>query len=252
MPVAHVCISCGTSLSRVRAQRDPHYDLMLVVCPACGVACVRRRHPLQAGWRRFRTAQNSVRHAVFLTIATIAFLAGSIFGAALTLDLFRAIGTSWTRLHGDVLTGRVSGWRVPHWMQGSGEPFSPIVFVFFSSLAGLALAFGLTHWRRSMLIPVWVGMWNVVVFTPLVTHEVGVWIEQRCELALGEGSIVGAGGSSPNFTATYDLAAASVYSIVPFSLGLLLASPLRGLASMNARRRWIKRRRWLKRRRESR
>lgn len=236
----------------MRAQREPHYGLMLVVCPTCTRACVRRRHPLQAGWRRFRATLHAIRHAGFLTIATSGFLAGAIFGAALTLDFFRAMGTSWTRLHEDVLSGRVASWTIPGWMRGSGEPFSPIMFVLFSVLGGLVLGFGLTHWRKWMLIPVWVGLWNVVVFTPLVTFEAGAWIDHMCVLLFGEMALSGTGRSSANFTATYDLAAASVYSIVPLGLGLMGSSLLRGLADVNARRRWIKRRRWLKRRRESR
>lgn len=252
MPLAHACISCGTSLSRVRAQRDPHYGLPLVVCPTCTRACVRRRHPLQAGWRRFRATLHAIRHAGFLTIATSGFLTGAIFGAALTLDFFRAMGTSWTRLHEDVLSGRVASWTIPGWMRGSGEPFSPIMVTLFSVLGGLVLGFGLTHWRKWMLIPVWVGLWNVVVFTPLVTFEAGEWIDHVCVMLFGEKTLSGTGRSSASFPSTYDLAAASVYSIVPFGLGLMGASLLRGLADVNARRRWIKRRRLLKRRRESR
>ncbi len=251
MPVAHACISCGTSLSRVRARRDPHYGLPLVVCPTCTRACVRRRHPLQAGWRRVRATQNAIRHAGFLTIATSVFLAGAIFGAALTLDFFRAMGTSWTRLHEDVLSGRVASWTIPGWMRGSGEPFSPIMLVLFAVLGGLVLGFGLTHWRKWMLIPLWVALWNVAVFTPLATYRAEVLIDHVCVMLFGEMAISG-GRSSASFPSTYDLAAASVYSVVPFGLGLMGASLLRGLADVNARRRWIKRRRLLKRRRESR
>lgn len=213
---------------------------------------MRRRHPLQAGWRRVRATQNAIRHAGFLTVATSVFLGGAIFGSALTLDFFRAIGTSWTRLHADVLSGRVSTWSIPGWMRGSGEPFSPIMLVLFSVLGGLVLGFGLTHWRKWMLIPLWVALWNIAVFTPLVTFEAGAWIDHACVLVFGEMALAGTSRPSASFPSTYDLAVASVYSIVPFGLGLMGASLLRGLADVNARRRWIKRRRLLKRRRESR
>ncbi|MBX3317650.1 MAG: hypothetical protein KF902_12410 [Phycisphaeraceae bacterium] len=213
---------------------------------------MRRRHPLQAGWRRWRGVQRAIRQVVFLTIGTAAMLAGSIGGAALTLDYFRAIGTSWTRLHRDVLTGRVSQWRAPEWMQGSGEPFSPIMLVMFSVLGGVVLSAGLTHWKRWMLIPAWLGLWNVVVFLPLMTHKAVVLFERVCAWVLSAGPVYVPRGSGGDFTGTYDLAAASMYSIAPFAFGMLGGSLARRLSAMNARRRWIKRRRWLRRRRESR
>lgn len=213
---------------------------------------MRRRHPLQVGWRRFRSIKDAIRHAVFLTVGTGALLTGAIFGAALTQDFLVAIGTSWSRLHEDVLTGRVSRWRVPHWMHGSGEPFSPVMVAVFSMLGGLTLAFGLPHWRKWMLVPLWVGLWNVVVFTPQATHEIGLLIDRACVRFFSESAVVVPTGSGPDFKGAYELATASVYSIVPLCIGTMGGSIATRLASVNARRRWIKRRRMLKRRRESR
>jgi hypothetical protein len=54
MAIAHVCIQCGFDLARTRPAREPHYGLMLVVCPRCHHACVRRRHPIWTAWRTIR------------------------------------------------------------------------------------------------------------------------------------------------------------------------------------------------------
>lgn len=56
MAIAHVCLGCGHDLARMRtaAHPDPHYGLPLTVCPQCGRAEFRWRHPLVRGWRRAR------------------------------------------------------------------------------------------------------------------------------------------------------------------------------------------------------
>jgi len=47
-------MNCGKDLARVRVQRDPHYHLPLVICPQCGTAAVRQRHPIIARYRQSR------------------------------------------------------------------------------------------------------------------------------------------------------------------------------------------------------
>ncbi len=207
---------------------------------------------MQAGWRRFRALQNSLRHLVLLPVAICALLAGSIFGAALTLDLLRAFNSSWTRLHEDVLSRRAMAWQVPDWMRGSGEPFSPILLMLFSAAAGLGLAFGLSHWRRWALIPFWLAIWNLAVFMPLIARSVGYTIDSVAAMAFGEGVVLGSAQARPDLTSIYDLSAASLYSIPMFALGIAGASIARRLSDANATRRWKKRRRSLRRNRESR
>ena len=51
MAIAHVCLGCGFDLARVRAGADPHYGLPLIICPQCTTATIRRKHPLQKGFR---------------------------------------------------------------------------------------------------------------------------------------------------------------------------------------------------------
>lgn len=204
------------------------------------------------GWRRFRSIHRSLRQLFLLPLAACALLAGSIFGAALTLDFLRALNSSWTTLHSDVLSGRAMAWRIPDWMRGSGEPFSPILLVMFAFAAGLSLAFGLSHWRRWALFPLWLGMWNLAVFMPLILRVAGTMIDTVAATAFGEGVLVGSVRSRPDLTSIYDLSAAAVYSLPVFAIGVASAWPVRRLADVNSSRRWRKRRRLLQRKRESR
>lgn len=54
MPISHTCPTCLTELARVRALPDPHYGLPVVVCPGCGRAVVRTKHPDRVFWRHKR------------------------------------------------------------------------------------------------------------------------------------------------------------------------------------------------------
>ncbi len=54
MAISQLCNECGADLGRVRARRDPHYGLPLVMCPYCSTAAVRRRHPTAQRWRELK------------------------------------------------------------------------------------------------------------------------------------------------------------------------------------------------------
>jgi hypothetical protein len=71
MPMAHVCAGCGENLARVRALIEPHYGLPLIVCPRCESPCVRRRHPIVAGWR---AAWRIMRVAFALVVRLVAIV----------------------------------------------------------------------------------------------------------------------------------------------------------------------------------
>jgi len=51
MPIAHICLSCGQGLSRVRPRIEPHNGLRIVVCPRCDRACVRARLWASDAWK---------------------------------------------------------------------------------------------------------------------------------------------------------------------------------------------------------
>lgn len=57
---SHLCLECGGDLCRERAKPDPHYGLPMVVCPQCGTAAVRRRHPVERRLRSVRRVGTSL------------------------------------------------------------------------------------------------------------------------------------------------------------------------------------------------
>jgi len=72
MAISHLCLTCGADLARERAEREPRYGLPLVICPWCGTATVRRRHPMQQQWRSMKRVSLSL---VFLGVQASLFLA---------------------------------------------------------------------------------------------------------------------------------------------------------------------------------
>ena len=85
MTIAHVCYGCACDLAGVRAIRDPHYALPLVLCPGCGKAHVRQTHPFHARWiasLRIGTAVTALifQNVVALTLisSTLAVIAGAL------------------------------------------------------------------------------------------------------------------------------------------------------------------------------
>jgi len=52
MAISHVCLECGFDLAKVRAQRDPEYDLWIVRCPRCANCCARNPKLIGRAWHR--------------------------------------------------------------------------------------------------------------------------------------------------------------------------------------------------------
>ncbi len=128
MAVAHACPGCGAALTRVRAGRDPHYGLALVLCPGCGRAAWRRRDPLV---QRSRGALRAVGAMAILGVQALVvtgLFAGSLAlvneveeisyrDVARFLDSpeawFAASVVAWCVLVGGWLTAGLPHWR--HW-----------------------------------------------------------------------------------------------------------------------------------------
>ena len=90
----HVCSTCGMDLRRLRALRDPHYRLPIVVCPECETAIVRRRHPIEVRWRRLRALLTSlavmlIQIALLGTFVTVTTLACREMHFGLVMHQFR-------------------------------------------------------------------------------------------------------------------------------------------------------------------
>jgi hypothetical protein len=97
MAISHLCISCGFDLARVRVRTDPVYALPIVICPDCGEAVVRRRHPMQRAWRSFVRLKTSLIVLVF----QLAMLTG---GLSTVVAVCVLVGDAWSR--GDLTVPR--------------------------------------------------------------------------------------------------------------------------------------------------
>jgi hypothetical protein len=146
MAISHACLNCGTDLATVRAVREPHYGLPLVICPCCGSAAVRRRHVIQQRWRGFLQVMRSL-------IAMLGQLAALILciGAVITLCILIQKETRW------FLGG------------ASTEPIAAclpaVMVIVVAVLAGVWLTAGLAHWKR---------LWAWAIFTILVAVGVSM------------------------------------------------------------------------------
>jgi hypothetical protein len=71
MAIAHICLSCGRDLARVRPTREPHYGLNMIVCPGCGGRSVRRRRAPEADGRSFRRASRALAMLLARLLVTL-------------------------------------------------------------------------------------------------------------------------------------------------------------------------------------
>lgn len=94
MTIAHVCFRCARDLAGVRAVRDSHYALPMVICPGCGKACVRRTHPFHTRWIATLRIGSAISALIFQNAIALALIASTlsvIFGT-LTLGYTAMIG----------------------------------------------------------------------------------------------------------------------------------------------------------------
>jgi hypothetical protein len=132
MAISHLCISCGFDLARVRVRPDPCYALPIVVCPDCGDAAVRRRHPMQQAWRTVLRLKTSL-------IALAFQLAMLIGGGAAVVAVCVFVGDAW--ILGDLVSPQREELIVAFFAFG----VLPVTL-------GAWLTAGLGHLRR---FPVW-------------------------------------------------------------------------------------------------
>ncbi len=98
MPMTHICNSCGHDLTWIKAPPDPHYGLVVVVCPNCQSACTRCKPQIL---RSTRAARKGLRIGVFLAIQVIVLvlLLVAMFGTIGWLtDLTRSPGRAWAAI----------------------------------------------------------------------------------------------------------------------------------------------------------
>ena len=145
----HTCHVCGRALGRVLAPLDPIYKLPVVVCPGCGVACVRRRHPLGTGWRAFQRMRATVAGLAWRVFVAASMVAITIGLAAMVSETWRGISL-WELLK-DVRAGGPEPETIASWRENFGPAIAGVAGA-WSVAAGATLAAGLGHVRRRWMV----------------------------------------------------------------------------------------------------
>jgi hypothetical protein len=136
----------------VRPVRDAVYALTLVICPGCGSACVRRRHPLQ---RWTRSARSAVKAALVLTLQCLAlFMLASIAVASI---------------------GELEFMTRPRniLMMLSDERWALLSMAVLQVFVGMWLTAGLSHWRRWTPWAAWAGLIACLLSIELIVEAPG-------------------------------------------------------------------------------
>lgn len=130
MAISHICLDCGTDLALVRAVREPIYRLSLVICPECGRAAVRERHPILAGWRAMIRLSRSIG-ALIVQLALLVIFLGSLTAVSVLVVEY------------------------PGWFLGGASPdpfiaWLPMLIVIGPSVVlGVWIGATLPHWRAA-------------------------------------------------------------------------------------------------------
>ena len=141
MAISHVCMSCGTELSRVRARCDEQLDLWLVTCPRCDTTCARRL----TAWLARRRQWRRLAFAILMLVLQLGLLGGSILAANATVFVV----TSELDAYGVYSIGDV----VTMLQDAQSQGTALIVFIAGTGIAvGVWLRTGMARW------PFW-GAW---------------------------------------------------------------------------------------------
>lgn len=154
--MSHICLSCGRDLARVRALIEPHYGLPVVVCPDCGCAVVRRRHPIIVRWRRFRRLRRSVLALAWRVVALAAAL-GIVTPFILQLAFYlwrvgiRGPLAIWKGVTGFDATDRRA---LVGWIESNQDEFFGVLAA--SLMVGVVLRLALSHLGLGNALMVWI------------------------------------------------------------------------------------------------
>ena len=139
MAIAHVCMQCGMSLTRLRPSRDPHYHLPMVTCPSCNTVCTRSVHPLQ----RWHLTAIRVRGTL----------------CALVLQILAAVALGWLMPAGAAWFGRQVIHGLPVALLAERHRFALALFGLAVPIAtGVWLTAGLGHWRPATAWRTWIAV----------------------------------------------------------------------------------------------
>lgn len=161
MAISHICLTCGLDLARVRAQFDAALGLPVVTCPECGRHCVRRRHPLIAGWRRgFR-----LRTALWTLIGQLVV---TVVMAVQIAAISRRIAEEMIADDSTLIAIVRNAYRVQAgpggFDVGGVGPWSMTTWLVASVLVGVWLGSAFPHWRSWAIVPLW-ALWLIAMLS---------------------------------------------------------------------------------------
>jgi len=138
MAIAHVCLGCGAALARIRAIRDPHYRLPIVICPSCGEACVRRVDPILQRWRAFQSLAAALCALLVqvLIVLSLAPATASVVAAVPDIISMQVTDNVFDLLYNQSIPAMVVGVTLP-------------------VLTGVWMTIGLGHWRPWLARAIW-------------------------------------------------------------------------------------------------
>jgi hypothetical protein len=170
VPIAHACASCGTSLTRVRAGRDPSLGLQVIVCPGCSTPVVRQRDGLG---RQLRFVSLVISTSVFLAVYVGATFALCGISVGITFALLEASSsTSVIEVLAALLRISDDQYARERFMESDGGPYMAAAAM-AGAITGFWLSLCLAHQRRRW-VP-WVlhacallGLFAIIVCTGIV------------------------------------------------------------------------------------
>ena len=164
MLASHICVGCGRELCRESAPPDPVYGLPIVVCPRCGLACVRRGHRANRiparFWRVIGLVWLLVGHVLMLSLLTailLGFVAVVVHTARkLRIDPFQVFMPNWA-------------YREPVAVIADAMP--PLIVMMIVMICGIWFGVQLTHWRRRAWVLGGVGLMGALALLPMAWSE---------------------------------------------------------------------------------
>lgn len=148
MSASHLCARCGKELARHRARTDAGFGSCPVVCPGCGAASVRRRHPISVSWRWLVRASATAGVLVMQAIGMLLAIMG-VGGACNELrHEFDGRGANLFQLAAAQPAERAKMLgKLGLWFEDEGWS-SVLAWAILCVVAGMWITAGLAHWRR--------------------------------------------------------------------------------------------------------
>lgn len=231
MPLSHACTRCGMELCRLRAAPRSAGCPAVVVCPRCGVACVRRRHPLVSGWRSARRATAAAAGLVWQGFFCILF---TLVLSALLHSLRLELWGQWPELWAAVRGRAAGGESLRACLLRTGLAWDLVAWACFSVGLGAWLVAGFSHWRPWAPPLAWVASIAVIYGAEAAWWWAECAIERECAARANQrpppAYLVGVAGQSRSVVMPSNAPAPPTFDDMHFALPLTLVLPTLVLA----------------------